>query len=1042
MFGFNKIDFQRRILEVESLGSITPKATSLAGLHEARKAHLSQFFTPLSVVNWIYRALNASFSDSVGTGRIRLFDNSVGSGRMFYYADPEAFSLYGLDVHQDSISALMEASQEAGFEGEFINAGIESVRLGSFSCAIINPPFSITLESPHINPEYQASTFGKFGPNTRCLSHVYALAQALFHCQSVAAVLPESMIQVIEENEHFRSSCVAVAKLPALAFASENANVRTIVAFFDRNHTGTYRVFGVDNLESEIPDVRLTIQRESLLRAPILRSCGIDPSIPTIPEVVTGNRCVRVCHNGRKIVLKFDCGLTKAKVLNKILVDQVPNDPKTKHRYPKGVLFLGQGKLDIESHLASGNAIDSFNRLIAEIEEAGGTPCVDQGLIQYLAKRERQHMIEVTPLRHVVYETPNSTAASSTHFSGTAACDQTATDAWGSPFIEKGTEVQFSEVSEGNYTFMLQGIDTLFPISAEAIQERFVLNNTSNEGMFIVKHPGLCATFPKLAFQIQSEIKAAGVDQWVSWDYQLHDLTELLIKPKGAICAWEMGLGKARLALAVAFMRGNHNLICVEPHLIDEMRHEIQELNIPGECIQFISAPEDCKRLRKINIISYNLLKSKVKNKGYTYSKLLRHRICTFIGDEGHLLRHTKTKQTRAVFQLSPKNRFILTGTPIANYPRDILPLLQFVGGDGTAAQKYGLHHPYCRAGNAESMAWVPRGIDRFSDQHICFEWVTNEFSEELQEGSKREVPYINNVADFRKSIAPWIKRRVAAEPDVAKEFNIPTPKTVIHTIDWDLKHLEFYIRSSRHFVQWFMDDANSDNKKKSLSLMSAMLKIGAVRRAANIPSEPMKGSKEAYTHITSKERFLCNRVQQLANDGHKIILYSAFPAALDRMIHLMEEQGLEGVRFHGGVPISKRTKALNNEFRWGAKPALFASFECGQTGLNIPQADRVLCMDRMWSSKSERQALARVLRPQQKNQPQFEFCHYSGSIDEYMAQMVDFKAAAADSGLDWGCQPKAASEFMHVDTILEKFCIELESKMDTELNKIFNLAV
>ncbi len=48
---------------------------------------------------------------------------------------------------------------------------------------------------------------------------------------------------------------------------------------------------------------------------------------------------------------------------------------------------------------------------------------------------------------------------------------------------------------------------------------------------------------------------------------------------------------------------------------------------------------------------------------------------------------------------------------------------------------------------------------------------------------------------------------------------------------------------------------------------------------------------------------------------------------------------------------------------------------------------------------------------------------HIKGSIDEYVAQLVSWKEAAANSGLDWGDGVADTQVFRHLDSIIEEFC-------------------
>ena len=50
------------------------------------------------------------------------------------------------------------------------------------------------------------------------------------------------------------------------------------------------------------------------------------------------------------------------------------------------------------------------------------------------------------------------------------------------------------------------------------------------------------------------------------------------------------------------------------------------------------------------------------------------------------------------------------------------------------------------------------------------------------------------------------------------------------------------------------------------------------------------------------------------------------------------------------------------------------------------------------------------------------EFLHLEGAIDEYQAQLVAFKADAANAALDWAAPEMEDVEFLHLNTVLERF--------------------
>ena len=106
--------------QIVSKGLIVKKATSLAGLHERRELTQAQFFTPNWVAQKIWDAINQI---AVGM-KLRVMDNSMGSGRLFTGAIPETAVLYGCDIDTRCVSSLSDDAKAAGFEFHFIATGM------------------------------------------------------------------------------------------------------------------------------------------------------------------------------------------------------------------------------------------------------------------------------------------------------------------------------------------------------------------------------------------------------------------------------------------------------------------------------------------------------------------------------------------------------------------------------------------------------------------------------------------------------------------------------------------------------------------------------------------------------------------------------------------------------------------------------------------------------------------------------------------------------------------------------------------------------
>lgn len=1055
---------------LESRGQQAKRPGSLAGLHEARREHWGQFFTPDDLAGFMWRIVEPAMDTAIQRdgGRVAILDNSVGTGRLLQFADPEKHVLAGVDVDGRAVEALSEAAGAAGFRCVFEVAGMEDISVSGFGVALINPPFSVQLSSPHLEP-YSCTSFGRFGPHSSAVSHAYALRQAFEAAEIVCAVLPTTFAREVLNDPEYCPHLAAVFEIAGPAFKAQGTQVSTAVVVlsqmreFDAPHVET-----IHDLSATPPDLGLTCVADPRASYHRLRVRYADYDTPSITLPVTGDNTVRVVHDRRRIHLKFNCGLTQARVMNAILRARVEEESDPKHRYAKGVHYTGQGVLDVEVHLMQPDPMASFEQFIDEIRAAGGEPDVCPGLRGYLRRRIREYARESAKFGHVIWD-PNGGATDQDIVKAKARETHVVdSSVWGSPVVMKDQEVTFTRiVTEEGPRFEYTARGKTYRLTLDELNDRFNVRDALQkvEGEWRRIYPQLDAHFPEIAAQVRHRIRALGIDKWLSFGYQIDDLVEFFIKPRGGVAAWMMGLGKARLALALALIGGGkHNLIVVEAGLLDEMgkeldkvgqvlkrnehgetlseelRREVVELGIDPSLVKFIEKPEDLDDLRKINIISYERLRLALPGKRRTYAQKLRRRIHTLVADEGGVVRNLDTAQTRALYAVSAKKRFILDGTAIANYPRDILPLLVWVSGDCTAAQPYGFRGSFMEPRLRNSMLYAKRAVDAFKDKFVTFEWVSNEFAEKLQDGTgaKREIPRIQNLDAYRDLLGAHVKRRVRTEPDVAAHIKIPQPMRPGPTyVEWDDAHLAHYLRVADDFAEWFIKSKEgADRKGRNMNLIAVLARIGAVEFALNYPQHDLNGFG-SYQPLTSKQRYIVDRMTELAEAGHKGILYVKSPAAAEMFVRLVRERGVDAIPYHGGMNKKARARLLDERYRFGSASWLVGTLGVTQKGLNLPMADRVLMGCRDWTYKTEAQAIDRTARPEQLNQVIVEDVHLPGSLDDYQAQMTAHKKDAFHAGLDWATPQKFEDEFLHLDTILERFCRNLEEIRGIESCKL-----
>lgn len=1031
-------DWYEGLRAIKSLGSQGERPGGLAGLHEARRQHMGQFFTPGSIARFMFGLVESELdlvSDEKRGYKASVLDTSVGTGRLLQFCSPTKHIVGGVDTHEDAISQVKNVFEAAGFECDFMHAAMEEVQPKHWTLAIINPPFTVHLESPLLEP-YMCTSYGKFGPHTSAQSDYYAIAQALEAATGVVALLPRTVAQKIWDDAQIVDITALTAMcdedpgktmtrlharfdLPSDSFKEEGAAAEVSVLVFGYSPIQQrYRTFTKQaSLEDVKPVADLGLCRGS---EPKIFHKKLEDTEPTITMPVTGNNAVNVAHDGRKIRLKFQCGFTQARVMNAVLRERIYSTAD--NRLPRGYRYAGQGLLDVQVHLLQDDPEASLRSFLQLIEAQDATVDVDRGFWPYVRLCHRQYRRASTPLAHTVWR--KGVAATRI----TATCNKVLIvdrSSWASPVIRVGEKVDFRRTDDGRFEATVGKSKVL--MTFEELNASFAEVEGIGESAWVKVHDGLLNAFPEAAEFWRRRLEASEVRKFLTWSFQRDDLIELLMCPRGAIAGWSMGLGKTRLAIALILLSGvKHGLVTLEAYLVPEFVDQLRALQLTDVAWQVIESTDDLVDLKTINIISTDRLKMRLPgHKRVTYAHKLRRRIGMAITDEGDLLANPRSDRSRAIWKVSAQRRYVLTGTICPNYPRDVLPILAYVAGDGTASQPWGYHGPYLEQNHAKSVSHAQRGIEKFIETFVTLEWVTNEFADTLREGAKREVPKISNLIEYRAMLAPHIKRRVSAEPEVRDHVRIPVPQEIVHTIEWDMDHLSHYLTVADEFAQWM--DHEKSNKK---NLLVILLRFQAVLRALNMPQKPAKHVRATYHGVTSKQRFLVDRLEQLAAQSKKTLLYVHSPDLAKLLAKRLEAQtGIDAVLLHGGMSIEKRHDALRKRFKLGSCPVAIATFGVTQAGHNIPQADHVILGNRDWTAKVERQSIARALRPETNHDVTVEYAHLVGGADEYQAQMVRFKAAAADEGLDWATPEFEEEDFLHLDTILGRFCDDLAAR-------------
>jgi SNF2 family DNA or RNA helicase len=117
----------------------------------------------------------------------------------------------------------------------------------------------------------------------------------------------------------------------------------------------------------------------------------------------------------------------------------------------------------------------------------------------------------------------------------------------------------------------------------------------------------------------------------------------------------------------------------------------------------------------------------------------------------------------------------------------------------------------------------------------------------------------------------------------------------------------------------------------------------------------------------STKIDFLMENLEQLMEEGHKVLVFSQFTTYLDHIQNKIRERSWDFARIDGSQNMKKR-QAEVERFQNGDAQVFLISLKAGGVGLNLTAASYIFLMDPWWNPAVENQAIDRAYRIGQEN--------------------------------------------------------------------------
>ncbi len=302
--------------------------------------------------------------------------------------------------------------------------------------------------------------------------------------------------------------------------------------------------------------------------------------------------------------------------------------------------------------------------------------------------------------------------------------------------------------------------------------------------------------------------------------------------------------------------------------------------------------------------------------------------------DEAQNIKNPLAAVTQAAHSLQAEHRLALTGTPLENRPLDIWSIMDFLN-PGFLGESQRFIQIYETGG----------ALNRLHDR-------------------------------LKPLVIRRTKRAVAPE----------LPPRFVDVVYCELQP------GQRRLYDSLLSDVRSRDMSGSVEILAALTRL---RQACCDPELVLKEKDDEMG--SGKLEFLLEKLGDLHEAGHSVIVFSVFATMLDIIAARLAERKLPFRIITGATPLDRRASIVQ-EFNDSDQPEVFLlSLKAAGTGLNLTKADYVFNYDPWWNPAAESQAIDRTHRIGQTRPVTAYKLIARDTIEERVLALMDAKQAVFD---------------------------------------------
>lgn len=260
-----------------------------------------------------------------------------------------------------------------------------------------------------------------------------------------------------------------------------------------------------------------------------------------------------------------------------------------------------------------------------------------------------------------------------------------------------------------------------------------------------------------------------------------------------------------------------------------------------------------------------------------------------------------------------------------------------------------------------------------------------------------------DRVAQF---IKPFVMRRKKEE--VLTE--LPDLIEVVYKNELEDQQKAIYLAQLQQMRDRLAQVTDQEFQRSRVEILSGLMRL---RQICDTPALFMVD----YQGSSGKLDSLRDLLLQVADGGHRVLIFSQFKGMLEKIEQELPDLGLTSFKITGSTPAQDRQE-MTKIFNQGERDIFLISLKAGGVGLNLTGADTVILVDLWWNPAVEAQAIGRAHRMGQERKVEVYRLITRGTIEEKIQELQEQKKHLVSQVLD-GTESRASLSLAEIREIL-----------------------